>query len=207
MNARHWLVSAGTAFILAGSPLPGGVAAEVVHTSGVVHTPTPPYPYTARQNREQGYGIVRVTCDATGKAVDVVMARSTGYDDLDENVLAYARAHWSGLPNTRFRVPVDYRLTGPHGGTRDLPKASPGGWYTPIPRYPTDSVRFMESGSGVVKIATDANGRVAKAEMIKSTGARRLDDVTIDYAMGFWKGPPKSIREVPVSYVLKAPHY
>ena len=204
IRSRH--IATLIIFALAGSPILACIGAEATHTGGTIYTPIPPYPLSARQNIEQGFGIVHITCDNSGKVAQAVMTRSTGYDDLDENVLNFARAHWHGQPNTRFSVPVDYRLIGSHADTA-AGKTPPGEWFTPMPHYPRASVKFLESGSGVVKIATDANGRTIKAYMIKSTGVKRLDDATIDYAIGFWRGPKNNSREVPVRFVLKPPHY
>ena len=206
MTSQRWLLAVFAIFSLIGTPVAVCVAAETTHTTSGIYTPIPPYPMMARRNIEQGFGLVRVTCDGVGKVAEVKMVRSTGYDDLDENVLSFARAHWHGPPNTRFRVPVDYRLSGSHSPPK-IAKTGPGEWSTPMPHYPHDSVRFLESGSGVVKVVTDANGQVCKADMAKSTGVKRLDDATVDYAIGLWKGPPKSTREVAVRFTMNSPHY
>jgi TonB family protein len=72
-----------------------------------------------------------------------------------------------------------------------------------MPPYPYTSMRYLESGSGVVKVATDASGRVGEATMTQSTGQPRLDDATVYYALGVWRGPANSVREIPVHFVIR----
>ncbi len=206
MSVKRWLFAILTVIAVAGQQPLACSATDVVHIVGQVHTPIPPYPYTARQNYEQGAGTVRVWFDGSGKAAKATIAHSTGYEDLDENVVSFARAHWTGPPNATVNVPVDYRL-GKRNGDPGSGKRLSGQWYTPTPHYPHAAVQFLESGSGMVRVATDATGRINHAEMIRSTGVKRLDENTIHYALNFWGGPSNSTKEVPVSYVMRAPHY
>ena len=177
-------------------------AASAGYPGGAFHTPMPPYPYAALRYGEHGFGVVQVLCDPTGKVAEARMLLETGYLDLDKYTLDFARAHWTGQPNSTWKVPVEYRFT-----NRVVMPGAKGtsvkGWYTPMPPYPPDSMRKMESGSGVIKIVTNDAGQVADARMIRSTGAQRLDTVTVYYALASWHGPARSIREIPVSFGIK----
>ena len=204
MRPKRWWLAVSTILFLAAASLPAGMAAPTP-TAGDVHLSPPPYPMRARQYLEQGSGVVHFSTDASGK-VQVFMALSTGYRDLDESTVTFARAQWKAPPNYSTDVPVDFRLVGPNHDI-GLGKAVPGQWYTPQPHYPPESVRFLESGTGRVKVTTDASGRIVHAEMTQSTGVKRLDENSIHYATGFWKGPSNSTEEFPVRYVVRLPHY
>lgn len=73
-------------------------------------TPKPPYPFQARVAKLTGSGICRVTFDAAGRVMGAVMIQSIGNTLLDNNTASYARANWSGQPNSVADVPVTYRL-------------------------------------------------------------------------------------------------
>ena len=76
--------------------------------SWTMRTLTPPYPLQARAGHISGAGQVRaVFRRVPGGVSKVTMAKSTGSDMLDENTTIWARANWTGPPNT---VPIAYRL-------------------------------------------------------------------------------------------------
>ena len=141
------------------------------------HFPLPPYPYQARQRGLTGDGICRVSFDASGHLVKVVMSTSTGSDILDENTLNFARKNWTGQPNLVTNVPVSYKLTG------GLPAKL--------------------TGSGSVRVTFDATGHVSKIAVVKSVGSALLDKNTLEYGRANWKGQPNSTVIVPITYKLQ----
>ena len=74
------------------------------------HTPQPPYPYQARAAHITGSGSVAVTFDGSGHASSVTVSQSAGSGLLDNNTIQFAKANWTGTPNTRVTVPITYRL-------------------------------------------------------------------------------------------------
>lgn len=74
------------------------------------HTPQPPYPYQARAAHITGSGSVSVTFDGSGHASSVSISQSVGSAILDSNTVQFARANWTGTPNTHVTVPITYRL-------------------------------------------------------------------------------------------------
>jgi TonB family protein len=75
-----------------------------------LHTSKPPYPYQARAARLQGSGSVRVVFDGSGHVSSAVIEQSVGSGILDSNTISYAKANWTGPPNTTTTVPITYRL-------------------------------------------------------------------------------------------------
>lgn len=92
-----------------------GTVAHAEKTTGTpggghLHTSKPPYPYQARAARLQGSGSVRVTFDGSGHVSSAVIEQSVGSGILDNNTISYAKANWTGPPNTTTTVPITYRL-------------------------------------------------------------------------------------------------
>ena len=74
-----------------------------------ISTPTPGYPAVAYAAHITGAGRCQVTFGASGNVVKATMVKSTGAKVLDDNTLAWARAHWTGRPDTRVQVPITYK--------------------------------------------------------------------------------------------------
>lgn len=56
----------------------------------------PRYPLESRRKREQGVVVLQVTLDTSGAVADISVARSCGYDRLDQAALkAVKRWRWS----------------------------------------------------------------------------------------------------------------
>jgi protein TonB len=75
-----------------------------------MHTPKPPYPYQARAARLQGSGSVRVSFDSAGRCSSCTIVQSVGSGVLDSNTTNFARANWTGPPNSTTTVPITYQL-------------------------------------------------------------------------------------------------
>ena len=80
--------------------------------------------------------------------------------------------------------------------------ASIGAWSIPKPSYPTQARRRRVQGSGAVRVATDATGRVVRAEMAPGIEPN-LDAATLSFARTAWRGPPNATRLVAITFVLE----
>jgi hypothetical protein len=81
-------------------------------------------------------------------------------------------------------------------------KPTSQGWITPRPGYPFQARKLNLTGSGGVRVTTDATGRVISAEM--SPGIHPLlDQAAISFARSSWKGPPNTTRVVPITFILQ----
>ena len=155
------------------------------------------YPFDAHDAYEQGNGVVRATTDARGNIRSAVIVKSTGFDRLDADAVDNARRHWHGPASSSLDIPVMYRLD--HG----VPASRPGlgkSWFMPPPNYPRQVEQFHGTGSGVIRISTDGQGRVVRAAMIQSTGNETLDENAVNFAEARWSGPSNSTRTVPLIY-------
>ncbi len=74
------------------------------------HKPDPPYPAQARMSHVVGSGSVRCATDASGQVISAVIVESAGSAILDHNMTSFARANWSGPPNSTATIPFTYRL-------------------------------------------------------------------------------------------------
>lgn len=82
-----------------------------------LNNPKPSYPALSRRLGEQGKVLVRVLIGVDGKAEQVEIRRSSGYDRLDQSALATVRS-WRYVPGKRngipeamwFEVPIVYVL-------------------------------------------------------------------------------------------------
>ena len=102
----------------AAAAAPTSAEQEVDSQPYVIDAPLPEYPSEARLNKWQGRVIVRVLVEASGRVVDAQVAKSSGYDELDqaaEEVLYRWRfnpAYRDGQPVTAWvKVPVSFKLT------------------------------------------------------------------------------------------------
>jgi len=76
------------------------------------------------------------------------------------------------------------------------------GWRTSRGPYPAEALAARAQGVGVVRISTNRDGRVEKAEMIKKIHPL-LDAHTVAFARANWTGPPNTTRDVPIIYRIK----
>ena len=116
-------------------------------------------------------------------------------------------------PREKPPAPAKPRLTPVPPGTRrgavaqagvpgGVGKPSSVGWVLPKPGYPFQARKMHLTGSGGVRVTTDANGRVVSATM--SPGIHpMLDQAAISFARSNWRGPPNTTRVVPITFVLQ----
>ena len=102
----------------AAAAAPPSAEQEVDSQPYVIDAPLPEYPSEARLNKWQGRVIVRVLVEASGRVADAQVAKSSGYNELDqaaEEVLYRWRfnpAYRDGQPVTAWvKVPVSFKLT------------------------------------------------------------------------------------------------
>ena len=69
-----------------------------------LNNPQPPYPAMSRRLGESGRVVLRVLIGADGRAQDVKLQRSSGYERLDEAAMEAVRG-WRYRPGTRDGVP------------------------------------------------------------------------------------------------------
>lgn len=82
-----------------------------------LNNPLPAYPAMSRRLREEGTSVVRVLIGVDGHAQEARIARSSGFERLDQAALATARG-WRYVPGTRggvpeamwFEVPIRWQL-------------------------------------------------------------------------------------------------
>lgn len=85
----------------AAAPLPAPPPAAPVDLSATMIDARPPgYPAASRRLREQGTVVLRVVVARDGRVATVALARSSGYDRLDDAALAAVR-RWRWSPVTR----------------------------------------------------------------------------------------------------------
>lgn len=82
-----------------------------------LNNPTPEYPPVARKRKQQGTVMIEVGVDRSGQPKNVALAKSSGYDLLDESALDAVR-RWKFVPARRGSehieatvvVPVEFRI-------------------------------------------------------------------------------------------------
>lgn len=61
---------------------------------------------------------------------------------------------------------------------------------------------MRQTGTGSVRVQTDASGRVVVAEMVQPI-TPPLDAATTSFARGHWSGPPNRTVVIPVTFRLQ----
>ena len=140
--------------------------------------PLPPYPEWARLNRLQASGTVRTTFGPDGKVASVVMTESTGSRALDDSVINYIKQYWQSPPGKTYShdTHVIYRLL--QGGRR---------YYTPDPPYASSDNVAGSACTVTVRIKFEADGKVATAQVAKSSGNPHLDQITTTFIKSHWR--------------------
>lgn len=109
-------------------------------------------------------------------------------------------------PSSQAVRRTDFRDQGAPSNGAGIP--GPGGrsgqgWSTQKPPYPYAARASHVQGSTVVRVTTDASGRVAEVVIVKSTGNALLDANTQTHVRSFWKGPPNATRTTEFVYQLR----
>jgi TonB family protein len=181
-----------------------------------VYAPRPTYPYEARARRLQGSGTAILTIDpATGNVTNAEMAVSTGVKMLDDETIS-TLTRWRFKPGTvkKVRIPITFTFAGrgavvrvvrvenalpmdqvlaPFLGKGNVIKA-------PMPMYP--SPWTQKEGRGVYEIHVDKAGAVTEVKILKPSGDKTFDPVTVNtlYKWRLRNGP--KIIKLPLVFVL-----
>lgn len=103
MPRMRCAILALTLGLLAGGPAAAGVV-QPVPDSQASENKMPAYPKEARRLEQEGKVVLRVLVGASGKALAVDVADSSGYPLLDQEALDAVRT-WRFVPGTRDGVP------------------------------------------------------------------------------------------------------
>ena len=178
-----------------------GVAQSSAATKDLaVHTPSPGYPPDALKAKVVGAGKCVVEFGPSGHVDHATMTPSTGSKVLDDNTLNFARKNWTGHPNTKLVVPVNYQLALPTRHTKFVVRVT-----GLKPPYPVEAMARGVQGSGMLKVSFDEKGKLMCAIMVQSTGSKILDDNTIKYVTNEWfsSGGRKTTMLVPITYKMQ----
>jgi protein TonB len=93
-------------------PSPVVLDAEPDYKAAYLNNPRPPYPMVARRMGYHGKVVLDVEVLAEGKAGDVKLYQSSGYDILDNAALQTVKT-WRFTPACRFGQPVTQRFLVP----------------------------------------------------------------------------------------------
>ena len=117
------MLPAPLAAVAAAAPAgpPAGAAAAAVQLpssdASYLQNPKPPYPPVSRRLNEQGKSVIRVMIGVDGLPKDATIAKSSGFDRLDQAALATVM-RWRFVPGKRggtpeemwFNVPINWVL-------------------------------------------------------------------------------------------------
>lgn len=134
------------------------------------------------------------------------VAQSSGHPKLDVLAREFAEAHARKTAKLRelnqsreLRLPLLFTISERKG----VAEAGTGKWRTPIPFYPDWAKRDRQQGAAVIRITTDPDGRVAKAQMVVTTGSDRLDAFVTGFVRREWMGPPNASRLTTIHFQIR----
>jgi protein TonB len=87
-------------------PAPAAPVTPPDFSAGQLANPGPSYPYLSRKAREEGVVTLRVLVSAEGRAKQLSVERSSGFERLDEEALKTVR-RWRFLPARRAGEAVE----------------------------------------------------------------------------------------------------
>jgi len=139
----------------------------------------PEYPAEARSAGESGSVQLKFLVDENGEVVENAVERSSGHQRLDETARAALRlckfepAMQDGKPRkTWTRVQYEWRLA-EESRVRTPPVIETGTCQKPP--YPTAARRANETGSVVLNMHIDEEGKIIGRKIERSSGYQRLD--------------------------------
>lgn len=94
------------AYSEAAEPAPPGQPEPPRFDMAYLSNPQPSYPAMSKKLHEQGTVVLRVQVSATGEALTVDVAQSSGYERLDDAARRAVRK-WKFVPSRRGDTPVD----------------------------------------------------------------------------------------------------
>ena len=72
--------------------------------------PPCPYPYASVVHKETGSGLIELTTGADGKVAEAEMIQKIGHPSLDTEAVTYAKAQWTGPPNSKAITKITFTL-------------------------------------------------------------------------------------------------
>jgi TonB family protein len=134
----------------------------------------PVYPKESTRAGEVGTTVLRLRVSAEGKLLQADVARSSGFERLDNAVLEalagcrFAPGTLDGVPReTTTALSFKWRLEEP-------PKKAISDCLNGI-EYPAESLRAEEQGTTVLRVWFNAANEIERAEIAQSSGSPRLD--------------------------------
>ena len=83
------------------------VYTEAVYNNNALNNPYPKYPIISKKEGEEGEVILLVKVGVDGRAVDIKIYKSSGYERLD-NASLYAVKYWHFIPaKNKFGTPIE----------------------------------------------------------------------------------------------------
>jgi TonB family protein len=166
------------------------------------------YPKDAVARNEQGTVTMAYTVAADGSVQNVTIAKSSGYDDLDQAAMACATA-WKYKPASKDGQPiavpwkssVAWAINGP-GQSGDMParREIGSGICTEHPSDPNDTATPTVA---VVWYFVETDGSVSGARLGASSGDKVYDDYAVSCVSG-WHFRPAEHDNVPVKTYTQA---
>lgn len=87
------------------SPPPAPVVVQPSTSANYLNNPAPAYPALSRRLGESGRVVIRLLVGTDGRALEAHVARSSGFERLDQTALETARDRWRYAPGTRGGTP------------------------------------------------------------------------------------------------------
>jgi len=178
------------------------------------------YPPIASRLHQQGTAVVAVCIMPNGWPGDAVIAKSSGWPQLDAAALLSA-GNWHFLPAPQGiddwpqwkDVPVSFALgpKAPPASAEDFNDilrangALPAGFAAPqrdpafahASQYPAIADRQRKEGAAIVEMAIETDGGVDGARILKSSGSRQLDAAAL-VSVGYWRYFPATENGKPI---------
>jgi TonB family protein len=210
MRLRFWLLAllmlpAAPAFAAVGDAactMPNQPLMPVMST----HT-QPPYPQMSVMTKEQGTTILQVVIGSDGVPTDVTVNTSSGSIRLDQAAIDHVKANWRWNPPLANCKPIAVKtLISIHWNLQNA--ASPLAQQNAPPTivmdaqdWPPDALSRHEQGTVVLTLYILANGQVAVARVIQTSGFPDLDAKSLEVVKArHWA--PASLDGKPVNTAL-----
>jgi TonB family protein len=190
---RQQLISLIVLFGLVSSPLQ-------VLASVWASAPKPKFPATALRRGSEGYVIVRAYIGQDGSVTRATISKSSGDSTLDDAarnaVLKWKMSRAAIKPEyltKGFEQRIDFRQEAPvaaryrdRSAAFDTFQGAKRWAFAPFPEYPFHERLLRIEGEVLVRVVIAADGRVASAEIARSSGNANLDKAAIS-AVRRWR--------------------
>jgi len=162
--------------------------------------PQPKFPEAALRRGTEGYVVVRAYVQKDGTVSRTTISKSSGDATLDEAARTEvskwkmnAAAIKPHFLTKGYDQRIDFRQEAPvaaryrdRAGWFDSFKSAKIWIYAPFPEYPMRERRMRSEGTTLLRVTIGADGAVASAEVLKSSGYPSLDRSAVD-AVRKWR--------------------